>query len=207
MRTALASITLLVLSASFVGQSVCPRATSQVIEHKLGLTIHGVTLPTAHGIVKATAAIPDSSTPSHATVFSFSTLVGSELQDPVDMTPLAIELTQQGWSTMVIARKLTWPEVDRSVGTMRADVICAQQWLSKHATVTPSGWLFVGPGSDAPDPALPGALGEKPSMTGWLVVSWDVGTSEVDTIAALQGRVNVTFLPISFATVEPAGAF
>jgi hypothetical protein len=108
--------------------------------------------------------MPDSSTPSHATVFSFSTLVRSEPQESVDMTPLAIELTKLGWSTMVIERKLTWPDVDGSVGTMRADVICAEQWLSKHATVTPSGWIFVGPDSDAPDPAV----GDKPRMTGWL---------------------------------------
>ncbi len=56
MKTALVSIVFLVLSASVVGQSVCQRATSQVIEHKLGFTIHGVTLPSAHGLVKATAA-------------------------------------------------------------------------------------------------------------------------------------------------------
>ncbi len=33
-------------------------------------------------------------------MFSFSTLVGSEPQGSVDMMPLAIELTKQGWSTM-----------------------------------------------------------------------------------------------------------
>jgi hypothetical protein len=80
------------------------------------------------------------------------------------MMPLAIELTKQGWSTMVIERKLTWPDVDSSVGTMRAEVMCAEQWLSKHAMVTPSDWIFVGPDSDAPDPAV----GDKPRMTGWL---------------------------------------
>jgi hypothetical protein len=47
---------------------------------------------------------------------------------------------------------------------MRADVICAEEWLSKHAMVAPSDWIFVGPGSDAPDPAV----GDKPRMTGWL---------------------------------------
>jgi hypothetical protein len=65
---------------------------------------------------------------------------------------------------MVIERKLTWPDVDPSVGTMRADVMCAEQWLSKHSTIMPSDWIFVGPDSDAPDPAL----GDKPRMTGWL---------------------------------------
>jgi len=164
MKTALLSIVLLALPASVVGQSVCQQAKSQVIEHRLGFTIRSVTLRSAHGLVRATASIPDASKPSHATVFSFSTLVGSEPQESVDMMPLAIELTKQGWSTMVIERKLTWPDVDRSVGTMRADVICAERWLSKHAMVTPSGWIFVGPDSDAPDPAV----GDKPRMTGWL---------------------------------------
>ncbi|HXJ86918.1 MAG TPA: hypothetical protein VMS18_08895 [Candidatus Binatia bacterium] len=164
MKAALLSIVLLALPSSVVGQSVCQQLTSQVIVHKLGFTIRSVTLRSAHGLVKATAAIPDSTKPSHATVFSFSTLVGSEPQQSVALMPLAIELTKQGWSTMVIQRKLTWPDVDPSVGTMRADVMCAEQWLSKHATVTPSDWIFVGPDSDAPDPAV----GDKPRMTGWL---------------------------------------
>jgi hypothetical protein len=164
MKTALLNVVLLALPVSVVGQSVCQQAASQVIEHKLGFTIHGVTLPSADGWVKATAAIPDSSKPSHATVFSFSTLVGSEPQESVDMMPLAVELTKHGWSTMVIERKLTWPDVDRSVGTIRTDVICAERWLSKHTAVTPGGWIFVGPDSDAPDPAV----GDEPRMTGWL---------------------------------------
>ena len=164
MKTALLSIALLALPASVVGQSVCQQVTSQVVEHRLGFTIRSVTLRSAHGLVRATASIPDASKPSHAAVFSFSTLVGSEPQQSVDMMPLATELTKQGWSTIVIERKLTWPDVDPSVGTMRADVMCAEQWLSKHAMVTPSDWIFVGPDSDASDPAV----GDEPRMTGWL---------------------------------------
>jgi hypothetical protein len=49
MRTALVSIVLLVISASVVAQSVCPQSTSQVIEHKLGFTIHDITLPSLSG--------------------------------------------------------------------------------------------------------------------------------------------------------------
>jgi len=167
MKAALLSIVLLALPASVVGQSDCQQLTNQVIEHKLGFTVRSVTLRSVHGLVKAIAAIPDATKPSHATVFSFSTLVGSEPQQSVDMMPLAVELTKQGWSTMVIERKLTWPDVDPSVGTMRADVMCAERWLSKHAIVTPSDWIFVGPDSDAPDPAV----GDKPRMTGWLGVT------------------------------------
>jgi hypothetical protein len=163
MKAALFSIILFALPASVVGQSVCQQLTTQLIEHKLGFTIRSVTLRSPHGLVKATAAIPDSTKPSSATVFSFSTLVGSEPQQSVEMMPLATELTKQGWSTMVIERKLTWPDVDPSVGTMRPDVMCAEKWLAKHSTVTPSGWIFVGPDSDAPDPAV----GDKPRMTGW----------------------------------------
>lgn len=171
MKTALVSIALVVLTASVGGQSVCQQATSQIIEHGLGFTIQSVTLSSAHGSVKATAAIPDAKTPSHAAVFMFSTLVGSEPQQSVDMMPVAIEITKQGYSTMVIERKLTWPDVDSSVGTMRADVVCAEQWLSKHAMVEPGGWTFVGSDSDAPDPAV----GDKPRMTGWdtlIVAEW-----------------------------------
>jgi hypothetical protein len=183
MKTALVSIALVVLPASVVGQSVCQQATSQVIEHRLGFTIQSVRLSSAHGLVKATAAIPDAKKPSHATVFLFSTLVGSEPQESVDTMPLAIELTKQGWSTMVIERTLTWPDVDRSVGTMRADVICAEQWLSKHAIVTPSGWIFVGPDSDAPDPALP----VKPNMTGWLTFILADKAGDVSTERLFHG--------------------
>jgi hypothetical protein len=164
MKAALLSVVLLALPGPVAGQSVCQQVTSQVVEHRLGFTIRSVTLRSAHGLVRATASIPDASKPSHATVFSFSTLIGSEPQQSVDMMPLAIELTNQGWSTMVIERKLTWPDVDPSVGTMRADVMCAERWLSKHAMVTPSDWIFVGPDPDAPDPAV----GDKPRMTGWL---------------------------------------
>jgi len=166
MKAALLNFVLLALPVSVLGQSVCRQATSQVIEHKLGFTIQSVTLLSAHGSVKATASIPDSSMPSQATVFMFSTLVGSEPQKSVDMMPLAVELTKQGWSTMVIERKLTWPDVDPSVATMRPDVMCAERWLSKYATITPDRWIFVGPDSDAPDPAV----GDKPRMTGWLTV-------------------------------------
>lgn len=164
MKTALLSILLLALPTSVVSQSVCQQVTSRVVEHLVGFTIRSVTLRSANGLVLATASVPDASKPGPATVFSFSTLVGSEPQQSVDMMPLAIELTKQGWSTMVIERKLTWPDVDTSVGTMRADVMCAERWLSKHARVTPSDWIFVGPDSDAPDPAV----GDAPRMTGWL---------------------------------------
>src|ERR1019366_8623186 len=94
-----------------------------------------------------------------------------------------------------------WPDVDRSVETMRADVICAQQWLSKHATVTPSGWLFVGPDSDAPDPALPGELGDKPSMTGWLCF---MGPRNFESgyYCSTSETSKRHLPPISFATVE-----
>jgi hypothetical protein len=98
-------------------QSANDSIRGQVIEHRLGFTIRSVTLRSVHDLVRATASIPDASKPSHATVFSFSTLVDSEPQQSVDMMPLPIELTKQGWSTVIIDRKLTWPDVDPSVGT------------------------------------------------------------------------------------------
>jgi len=160
---------LLLLSPFVVAQSACIQGKSEVVEHKFGFTIHSVSLPSTRGALKAKAAIPDTGKPGDATVFSFSTLVGSESQQSVDMNPLALELAKQGRPTMVIERKLTWPEVDQSVGTMQAEVICAEQWLSKHATVRPNHWRFVGPDSDAPKPEQFDELGDKSSMTFWII--------------------------------------
>lgn len=162
MTSALLSIVLLALPAFALGQPACRQVASQVSKQRSGFTIQTVTWRSAHGLVSATASIPDATKPIHATVFSFSTLVGSGPHEFVDMMPLAIDLTEQGWATIVIDRKLTWPEVDPSVGTMRADVMCAEHWLSKHATVKPSDWIFVGPDPDAPD------VGDGRLMTGWL---------------------------------------
>jgi hypothetical protein len=62
-----------------------------------------------------------------------------EPKQSLDTLPLAMELTKQGRPTIVIERKLTWPKIDQSVGTMQAGVICAEQWLAKQGAIRPIG--------------------------------------------------------------------
>jgi hypothetical protein len=179
-KTGLAPVVfLLVLTSSVAAQSVCREAKNKIVERRLGFTIHSVSWLSTHGLVKATATIPANSKPSDPVVFSFSTLVGSQPEQSVDMIPLAMELAEQGRPTLVIERKLTWPEIDQSVGTMEADVICAEQWLSRHATTTPNHWRFVGPNADAPKPEQFDELGDKNSMTFWAI--FPVGDRGEDT--------------------------
>jgi hypothetical protein len=168
-RTLACVVCLLVLPVSVAAQSVCPQPKSEVVVHRFGFTVHSVSWPSAHGVLKATAAIPDVSKRSYGIVFSFSTLVSLEPKQSLDMLPLAMELTKQGKPTIVIERTLTWPEIDQSVGTMQADVICAEQWLSKHAAVSPYFWWFIGPDSDAPKLVQSDELGRE--RAGWGVIS------------------------------------
>lgn len=188
MKTALACvICLFVLPLSIAAQAVDPQPTSdEAIEHRSGFAVHSVSVPCAHGVLKATAAIPDVGKQSEGVVFSFSTLVSSEPEQSVEMLPLALKLAKQGKPIIVIERTLTWPETDKSVGTMRADVICAQQWLSKHAAVTPFFWWFVGPESDAPK--LPAGLG--PDGPGWMVTSVGEKGSGIDNTQHFLGETS-----------------
>jgi hypothetical protein len=177
MKKNLASaICLLVLPVSVAAQSVCRQPKSDVVERGSGATIHRVLWPSPHGDLKATATIPDAGEQSYGIVFSFSTLVSSEPKQSLETVPLASELTKPGRITMVIERSLTWPEIDPSVGTMKADVICMTQWLSKQASVTPYFWWFVGPEADAPK--TPGELG--PNGPGRGVISVGDSNSDID---------------------------
>jgi hypothetical protein len=164
---------LLVLRSFAAAQSVCPQATTEVVKHMFDYTVNSLSwLSVQHGVLRATATIPDgplSGRSYYGIVFSFSTLASSEPKQSVDMLPLAMELSKQGRPTIVIERKLTWPEIDPSVGTMQADVMCAQQWLSTHAAVDPNHWRIVGPDSDAPKPEEFDELGDKTSMTFWVI--------------------------------------
>ena len=59
----------------------------------------------------------------------------------------------------------TWPRIDPSVGRMRAQVLCAEQWLSAHAPVKSDNWTFVGPESDRPTNDQLNAVGGTTSLT------------------------------------------
>ena len=176
-------VCLLVLPASVAAQSVCREMKSEVVERRFGFTVRSVWWPSTHGVLKATATIPDVSKQSDGIVFSFSTLVSSEPKQSLDMLPLAMELTKRGKPTIVIERTLTWPEIDQSVGTMQAEVICTEQWLSKHTAVTPYFWWFVGPESDAPK--LPAGLGLN--GPGWGVISVGERDTDIDSTQNLLG--------------------
>jgi len=165
MKAGVVLAVLVIFTRSGSAQSVCRQAKSQIVEHRLEFTIQSVSLPSPSGPLHAKALIPDSRKAGDPTVFSFSTLLGSEPHRSVDMMPLAIELAKHGQATIVIERKLTWPDIAQSVGTMQSTVLCAEQWLSTHATVQPSHWRFVGPESDTPTFEQLHALGDTTSMT------------------------------------------
>jgi hypothetical protein len=182
------AVGLFVLALSVAAQSVSPQPTSdEAVEHRSGFTVHSVSSPCANGVLKATAAIPDVDNHSPGIVFSFSILAGSEPKQSLDALPLAMELAKRGNSIIVIARTLTWPEADKSVGTMRADVVCAEQWLSKHAAVTPYSWWFVGPESDSPK--LPAGLGPN-GPKGWVVTSVGEKNSDIDSTQHFLGETS-----------------
>jgi hypothetical protein len=176
-------ICLLALPSSIAAQSDCRQPKNQVVERRFGFTVHSVSWPSARGLLKGTAVVPDVSKRTYGVVFSFSTLVSSESKQSLDMLPLAMEMTRRGKPTIVIERTLTWPEVDPSVGTIQADVICAQQWLSKQIAVTPYFWWFVGPESDAP--RRPDGLGLN--APGWGVISVGEQGTDIDNTQQFLG--------------------
>jgi hypothetical protein len=183
MRRAFACVFCLLFPAYVAAQSVCSEPKSDVVERKPGFTVHKVWWASAHGDLKATATIPDSSKPGYGIVFSFSRLITSEPKQSPDMLPLATELTQPGRVTIVIERTLTWPDTSPSVGTIQADVICAEQWLSKTAAVVPYFWWFVGPEADAPK--KPEGLGQN--GPGWGVISVGDRGSDIDVTQVFLG--------------------
>ena len=148
-------------------QSVCREATAKVIEHREAFTVMKLTLPSRPTPVAATAVIPNSSRPAGGYVFSLSQLVESEPNQLLEMMPAAMDLATEGYPTIVLQRKLTWPEIDKSVGSMESQVLCAQQWLSKHSAVKPDNWTFIGPTEDVPSLEQLHQVGDDRSMTFW----------------------------------------
>jgi hypothetical protein len=111
------------------------------------------------------------------------------------MSPVAVDLAKAGRPTIVIQRTLTWPTVDKSVGAMQEDVLCAEQWLSAHTAVKPDSWDFVGPRADVPTFHQLHAVGDNSSM----VFNWGFpvgGLSENEnTDRVLHDRsINITVL-------------
>jgi len=177
MKALLTLVALVVLSTGSLGQNACRDAPGEIVQRHTGLTVHHVLLPSIHGVIAASAAIPDNRNPRDGVVFTFSMLAISEPKRSIEILPLAIELGRRGLPTVVIERKLTWPEIDPSIGTMQPAAICAQQWLSTHAA-TRVGWKFVGPDVDSPTPEQFRIIKDPLSMRFW--VTFPVGNESDD---------------------------
>lgn len=156
---------LALLTSSLCAQSVCRQVTGNVVERRDTYTILAVSLPSPSGFVAARAVIPNSDQPAGAFVFTLSSLTGSEPSRTVKIMPVAIELAKKGRSTIVIQRRLTWPSVDSTVGQMQATALCAEQWLSAHASVRSDDWTFVGPKADVPTFPQLNAVEDQRSMS------------------------------------------
>lgn len=138
------------LSSSAAAQSVCRDAAATIIERRQEFSIFSISLPSGARSIPAKAVLPNLNRPAGAFVFSLSTLAETESHQILEMMPAAIALAKKGHATVLIQRTLTWPVVDKSVGRMGADVLCAEQWLSTHANAKADGWTFVGPEADTP---------------------------------------------------------
>jgi hypothetical protein len=166
MKTCLTFLTcLLFLPCSALAQSACRQASASITEHREAFTVFSVVLPSPSGSISAQALVPNNGhNPAGAFVFSLSRLVGSEPKQVVEMLPVAVELATAGRPTIMLQRTLTWPTVGKSVGQAQKDVLCAEQWLSTHASVKPDSWEFIGPKADIPTFDQLHAVGDNTSM-------------------------------------------
>ncbi len=197
MKTCLTLLTcLLFVPCSGLAQSACRRAPASVTEKHEAFTVFSILLPSPSGPIAAQALLPQSrQNPAGAFVFSLSRLVGSEPKQVAEMFPVAEELATAGRPTIILQRTLTWPTVDKSVGKMQEDVLCAEQWLSAHASVKPDGWEFIGPGADVPTFDQLHALGDNTSM----VFQWGLPIGGFDENANTdpllrEGSLNIASL-------------
>lgn len=153
------------LCSSAAAQSACREASGTTSERRDAFNILDVALPSVTGTIKAQAFVPNQPREAKgAFVFSLSRLVGSEPKQFVDMAPVAMELAAAGRPVIIVQRTLTWPAVDKSVGQMQKDALCAEQWLSAHAATKADDWEFVGPKADIPTFDQLHALGDNSTM-------------------------------------------
>jgi hypothetical protein len=156
---------LFLLTISAMAQSVCRESKGFAIQRELGLIFQSISLTSSSGSFNAKAVMPASDKTFDPVIFSFSTLIGSEPKQVVNVMPAAIQLAKRGMAVVVIERDLTWPAISKSVGTMQEFVLCAEQWLSAHADVRPDNWTFLGPEADVPTFDQLHALPDTTSMT------------------------------------------
>jgi hypothetical protein len=157
---------LLMLSTSIVAQTTCREADAKVVEQRDRYTILSITLPSQPSSIGAMAVVANSHRRAGAYVFTLSKLLALNPERSIEMLPAAIQLANEGHSSIVLDRVLTWPDINETVGQMKTQALCAEQWLSTHATTRPDDWNFVGPTEDLPTFDQLREAGDKTSMTG-----------------------------------------
>jgi hypothetical protein len=150
MRAWCSFVACLAFFSSAAAQSTCRQATATLVERHREFDIFSVSLPSGPRSLLAKAVIPNLNRPAGAFVFSLSTVTETESRQIVELMPAAIALAKKGHAAVLIQRTLTWPIIDKTVGRMGADVLCAEQWLSTHANAKADDWTFVGPEVDEP---------------------------------------------------------
>jgi hypothetical protein len=156
---------LLILATSVVAQTECREANGRVVERRDGFTILSITLPSQPSSLAAIAVVANSHRRTGAYVFTLSKLLVLDPQRSTEMLPAAIQLASEGHSSILLKRILTWPNIDDTVGQMKRQALCAEQWLSTHAATKPDDWSFIGPIEDVPSFEQLRDAGDTTSMT------------------------------------------
>src|SRR5215469_4931623 len=156
---------LLMFSTSLLAQTACRQANSKLVERRDGFTILSINLPSQPSSIAATAVVANSSRRMGAYVFTLSKLLAVDSQHSTEMLPAAIQLASEGHSSILLQRVLTWPDINDTVGQMKPQALCAEQWLSTHAATKPDDWNFIGPSEDVPSFEQLHEAGDTTSMT------------------------------------------
>ena len=185
----------LMFSTSVVAQTACRQANSKVVGRRDGLSILSIRLPSQPSSIAATAVVANGSRRTGAYVFTLSNLLALDSQHSTEMLPAAIQLAGEGHSSILLQRILTWPDVNDTVGQMKPQALCAEQWLSTHAATKPDDWNFIGPSEDVPSFEQLHEAGDTTSMT----FNWDLplaGYSETRNTEDVLRTASKCMLPL-----------
>jgi hypothetical protein len=156
---------LLLFGTALAGQTACRQASGKVVERRDTFMILSITLPSQPSSMAAIAIVSNSNRSAGAYVFTLSKLIASDPPRSTEMLPAAIHLANEGHSSVLLERVLTSPNIDDSVGHMKPQALCAEQWLSTHASTKPDDWTFIGPDEDVPNFDQLHEAGDTTSMT------------------------------------------
>jgi len=155
----------LLFATAAAGQKACRQASGEVIERRDKFTILSITLPSQPSSIAAVAVVANSRRRAGAYVFTLTKLLALDSKHSTELLPAAIQLAGEGHSSILLQRVLTWPDVNETVGQMKPQALCAEQWLSAHAATKPDDWSFIGPSEDAPSFEQLREAGDTTSMT------------------------------------------